>query len=99
MIYILSIPGAADDLTEIRVLQWHAATGDVVIQDQLIVELESHKAIVEVRAAQAAVMRKHLCEEGEWGSPGRSLGVLSDLAHEPMFEGESFQMAATFEIC
>ena len=99
MIYILSIPGAADDLTEMRVLQWHAAPGDVVVQDQLIVELESHKAIVEVRAAQHAVMRKHLCEEGEWGPPGRSLGVLSDLADKCIPEGEGLPMAATFDIC
>lgn len=99
MKYILSIPGASDDMSELRVLQWHAQPGEHVNHDQLLVELETHKAIVEVRAAQVAVLRQHLCQEGEWGSPGRSLAVLSDDFEEVLPDGHGTLLHASFEIC
>lgn len=99
MMYLLSIPGPADDLSEMRVLQWHAAPGENVAQDSLVVELETHKAIVEVRAGQSAVLRKILCPEGEWGEPGRPLALLSEKADEPLADGDGTPMAASFEIC
>lgn len=99
MKYILSIPGATDDMSELRVLQWHVQPGESVALDQLLVELETHKAIVEVRAAQVAVLRQHLCEEGEWGLPGRSLAVLSDAVDETLPDGDGPLLAASFDIC
>jgi pyruvate/2-oxoglutarate dehydrogenase complex dihydrolipoamide acyltransferase (E2) component len=99
MKYVLSIPGATDDMSELRVLQWHVQPGETVTVDQLLVELETHKAIVEVRAAQEAVLRQHLCEEGDWGLPGRSLAVLSDDVDEALPEGDGPVLAASFEIC
>ena len=99
MNYILSIPGSADDFNELRVLQWHATPGDQLELNQLLVELETHKAIVEVRSAQIATMRQLLCAEGEWGSPGRPLAILSDTPDEALNEQSANQMPATFEIC
>jgi hypothetical protein len=54
---------------------------------------------VEVRAAQVAVLRQHLCEEGDWGLPGRSLAVLSDDVEEALPDGDGPLLAASFEIC
>lgn len=99
MNYILSIPGSADDFNELRVLQWHTKPGDHLELNQLLVELETHKAIIEVRAAQVAMMRQLLCAEGEWGVPGRPLAILSDTIDETLNDESADQMPATFEIC
>ena len=52
----------------------------------LVVELETHKAIVEVRAGQPAVLRQVLSEAGKWQQIGLPLALLSDDAGEPLPE-------------
>ncbi|MFX7567147.1 lipoyl domain-containing protein, partial [Acinetobacter baumannii] len=44
----------------------------------LIVELETHKAVVEVRAGQAGVLRQLFAEPGDWRGIGLPLAVFSD---------------------
>jgi pyruvate/2-oxoglutarate dehydrogenase complex dihydrolipoamide acyltransferase (E2) component len=77
MIYQISVPAVAD-VEEIRVLEWHGDLGHRFNQGDLIVELETHKAIVEVRAGQPGVLRKILSEAGKWQGIGLPLALLSD---------------------
>ncbi|NKC34605.1 lipoyl domain-containing protein [Falsiroseomonas selenitidurans] len=86
MIRQLRVPGPIADVEEVRVLQWHAAEGDRVEPDALVVELETHKAVVEVRAGRAAWLRRRLCAEGEWQMLGAPLALLSDDAAETLPE-------------
>lgn len=99
MFYSLSIPGPADDIAEMRVLQWHAAEGERIVAGALLVELETHKAIIEVRACRDAVLRRIECPEGVWGAAGRLLASLSDEPDEPFPSGGMARMEAEFEIC
>jgi pyruvate/2-oxoglutarate dehydrogenase complex dihydrolipoamide acyltransferase (E2) component len=78
MIYSLAVPGPIEDVEEVRVLEWHGDVGRAFDVGELIVELETHKALVEVRAGQAGVLRQVLCEEGDWRPLGAPLAVLSD---------------------
>jgi pyruvate/2-oxoglutarate dehydrogenase complex dihydrolipoamide acyltransferase (E2) component len=50
----------------------------------MIVELETHKAVVEVRAGQPGILREILCEEGGWQQIGKPLAVLSDTLADPI---------------
>jgi pyruvate/2-oxoglutarate dehydrogenase complex dihydrolipoamide acyltransferase (E2) component len=84
MIYRLAVPGTIDDTDAVRVLEWHAAPGDRLAAGQLIVELETHKALIEVRAVQPAVVRARTHDEGEWCKLGEDLALLSDDADEPL---------------
>ena len=59
MIYKISVPAVAD-VEEIRVLEWHGEPGHRFDSGDLVVELETHKAIVEVRAGQPGVLREVL---------------------------------------
>jgi pyruvate/2-oxoglutarate dehydrogenase complex dihydrolipoamide acyltransferase (E2) component len=77
MIYQISVPAVAD-VEEIRVLEWHGALGHRFGRGDLMVELETHKAIVEVRAGQSGVLRKILSEAGKWQGIGLPLALLSD---------------------
>ena len=78
MIYALTVPGPIPDVHEVRVLEWHGEVGRAFLTDELIVELETHKALVEVRAAQPGILRRIDCAAGDWQVVGQPLAVLSD---------------------
>jgi pyruvate/2-oxoglutarate dehydrogenase complex dihydrolipoamide acyltransferase (E2) component len=86
MIYQISVPAVAE-VEEIRVLEWHGDVGHRFNNGDLIVELETHKAIVEVRAGQAGVLRKILSEAGKWQGIGLPLALLSDEESEVLPDG------------
>jgi pyruvate/2-oxoglutarate dehydrogenase complex dihydrolipoamide acyltransferase (E2) component len=77
MFYKISVPAVAD-VEEIRVLEWHGDVGHQFNAGDLVVELETHKAIVEVRAGQPGVLRKILSESGNWQQIGLPLAIMSD---------------------
>ena len=78
MIYALTVPGPIPDVEEVRVLEWHGQVGRAFEAGELVVELETHKALVEVRAGQPGVLRAIHCAEGDWQGVGQPLALLSD---------------------
>jgi pyruvate/2-oxoglutarate dehydrogenase complex dihydrolipoamide acyltransferase (E2) component len=84
MIYTLTVPGPIEDVDEVRVLEWHGQIGHAFAVGELIVELETHKALVEVRAGQDGILRQIVCAEGDWQAIGQALAVLSDAPAEPL---------------
>ena len=83
MLYKMVIP-AMGGVEELRVLQWHKSEGDSVQPDQLLVELETDKAIVEVRSPRACILRKIGVPQGDWAKVGPPLALLSDGADEAL---------------
>jgi pyruvate/2-oxoglutarate dehydrogenase complex dihydrolipoamide acyltransferase (E2) component len=100
MIYALIVPGPVEDVEEVRVLEWHGAVGRAFGTGELVVELETHKAIIEVRAGQPGVLRGILCEAGQWQKIGHALAVLTDDPAEPVpaSPGELGSWLVEFEI-
>jgi len=84
MLYKLVVPGPIEDVEEVRVLEWRAAVGQGFEVGDLIVELETHKALVEVRAGQAGHLRRVICAEGDWQALGEPLALFSDDPDEPL---------------
>ena len=84
MICKLAVPGPIEDVEELRVLLWHGGEGTAFAKGALIVELETHKAVVEVRAARPGVLRKILCEAGSWEKAGNALALIGDDPAEPL---------------
>jgi len=84
MIYALAVPEFVEDVKDVRVLQWNADIGRQIMPGELIVELETYKALVEVRAGQAGVLRRILSAEGNWMSVGQPLALMSDTDEEPL---------------
>jgi len=79
MIYDLVIPPPPDNAEqEFRVLEWHHAESEAVESGALLVEIETAKSIVEVRAGQAAVLRKIVTAAGTWQRYGEPVARLSD---------------------
>jgi pyruvate/2-oxoglutarate dehydrogenase complex dihydrolipoamide acyltransferase (E2) component len=84
MIYRLAVPGPIEDVEELRVLEWHGEPGTRFEAGALVVELETHKAVVEVRASRPGVLRAILCPAGDWQKVGRTLALVGDDDAEPL---------------
>jgi len=97
MLYKLVVPGAVEDVEEIRVLEWHRREGEAIARGALLVELETAKAVVEVRADQDAVVRQLLGAAGTWQAVGTVLALLSDTADEPL-PADALATAALFAV-
>jgi pyruvate/2-oxoglutarate dehydrogenase complex dihydrolipoamide acyltransferase (E2) component len=100
MIYHLSVPPAVPGVEEIRVLEWHGEPGTAFEPGDLIVELETHKAVIEARAGQRGILRDIKAGPGDWRAIGLTLAVFSDEADEALPEGDSPvpDLAIEFEI-
>lgn len=84
MIYSLILPMGIEDVEEVRVLEWHGKPGHHFQPGDLVVELETHKALIEVSAGQSGILRRTISAEGEWGAPGLALAIFSDDADEEL---------------
>ena len=66
------LPDAGEGLTEAEILTWHVAPGDTVTVNQIIVEIETAKAAVELPCPYAGVVSELHAEPGttvQVGSP------------------------------
>ena len=100
MIYQLQVPGPLKDVEEVRILEWHGMPGTPFAPGEMIVELETHKAVVEVRAGQQGHLRRILCEEGAWQKIGAPLAIFSDSPdeHIPEMADELTALAVSFAV-
>jgi 2-oxoisovalerate dehydrogenase E2 component (dihydrolipoyl transacylase) len=59
------LPDVGEGLTEADIVRWHVQPGDTVKVNQIIVEIETAKAVVELPSPHAGVVSSLLVAEGE----------------------------------
>ncbi|MFL0796455.1 MAG: 2-oxo acid dehydrogenase subunit E2 [Cellvibrionaceae bacterium] len=59
------LPDLGEGLQDAEIVEWHINKGDTVKTDQLLVSVETAKAIVEVPSPQDGVIEKLFADEGE----------------------------------
>jgi 2-oxoisovalerate dehydrogenase E2 component (dihydrolipoyl transacylase) len=59
------LPDVGEGLTEADIVRWHVQPGDTVKVNQIIVEIETAKAVVELPSPHAGVVSRLLVGEGE----------------------------------
>lgn len=72
----IKAPSFPESIAEGTVLGWHRAPGDHVDRDQLLVEIETDKVVMEVVAAEAGTLTDVLVAEGERCASEQLLGHL-----------------------
>ncbi len=61
----VTMPKAGQSMEEGTILQWRKREGDRVEKGEILLEIDTDKATVEVEAPESGVLRKILCAEGE----------------------------------
>jgi 2-oxoglutarate dehydrogenase E2 component (dihydrolipoamide succinyltransferase) len=74
----LKIPAVGESVQEVQIGRWLKKPGDVVEEDQSVVELETDKASLEVPAPRSGVLEKILKQEGETVSVGEVIGYIQE---------------------
>lgn len=70
---VFRLPDLGEGLTEAEVVQWHVAAGDTVTVDQVVVEVETAKAMVEVPVPYAGTVSILHAEAGSVVAVGAPL--------------------------
>jgi pyruvate dehydrogenase E2 component (dihydrolipoamide acetyltransferase) len=86
------LPDTAEGLTEAEILTWHVKPGDTVAVNQIIVEIETAKAAVELPCPWAGLVTELLAEPGQTVEVGVPIitidvdpsGVAAPAAPEPV---------------
>ncbi|RKR38770.1 dihydrolipoyl dehydrogenase [Paraburkholderia sp. BL17N1] len=61
----VKVPQLSESVTEATLLQWKKKVGDAVAQDEILIELETDKVVLEVPAPTAGVLLAILHKEGD----------------------------------
>ena len=84
MAYVFELPDIGEGLTEADIVRWHVSVGDRVAMDQVLVEVETAKAVVEIPSPAAGTLLHHGAGEGTTLTVGAVLAVIGE-------RGESWQ--------
>ena len=76
----IKVPVLPESITEATVAAWHKKPGDYVELDDVIVEIETDKVVLEVPAEESGVLSEISAEEGETVSELQVLGLIDDEA-------------------
>ncbi len=72
----ITVPALGESVTEATVMRWHKSPGDAVVLDETLVELETDKIAVEVKAETAGALAEIVAGEGADVEVGALLGRL-----------------------
>lgn len=87
MAEIINMPKLGFDMAEGTLVRWVVSEGEQVERGQILAEIETDKATVEVEASQSGVILRHLVPEGEPVPVGDPIAVVGE-------EGEDFDVDA-----
>ena len=79
--YVFKLPDVGEGTAEAELVAWHVKVGDMVAEDQIIADIMTDKATVELTSPVAG---KVLAAHGE---PGQQLAVGSPLSSVPLSGG------------
>ncbi|HLD96777.1 MAG TPA: dihydrolipoamide acetyltransferase family protein [Candidatus Nanoarchaeia archaeon] len=66
MAFEFRFPDVGQGITEGEIVKWHVREGDAVKEDQVLVEIETDKAVVEVPSPKSGiVLKRHVSNEGQ----------------------------------
>jgi pyruvate dehydrogenase E2 component (dihydrolipoamide acetyltransferase) len=71
-----TMPMLGEVMQEGRIVAWHKRVGDKVEQGEIILEVETDKAVIEVESPASGVLRKILVPEGETVPVNTPLAVI-----------------------
>ncbi len=74
----LKVPEMGESVTEVYIGQWQKKEGDRVEQDDTLVEIESEKATLDLRAPAAGILTKIIKTSGDAAEVGEVIGQIDE---------------------
>lgn len=65
MIIEVKVPVFAESITEGTLIEWRKQVGESVVRDEILVDIETDKVVLDVPAPQAGVLVEILVQNGE----------------------------------
>ena len=78
------LPDPGEGLVEAEIVTWRVAVGDVVEVNDILVEIETAKSLVELPSPFAGTVTALLADEGQLVDVGAPIVAISDGAEEPV---------------
>ncbi|MEX2081695.1 MAG: biotin/lipoyl-containing protein, partial [Dehalococcoidia bacterium] len=78
----ITMPQMGADMTEGTVIKWLKAVGDQVERGDILAEIETDKATVELEAFESGIMQKLVVDEGETVPVGETIAILGEAGEE-----------------
>lgn len=75
---IFRLPDVGEGLTEAEIVTWHVASGDTVVVNDVLVEIETAKSLVELPSPYAGTVGKLLVDEGDTVEVGTPIVAFGD---------------------
>jgi 2-oxoglutarate dehydrogenase E2 component (dihydrolipoamide succinyltransferase) len=79
----IKVPEAGESITEVQVGSWLKEEGEYVNQDEIVAEIETDKAAMEIPAPAAGALQKINKKAGEFANVGDVLGTIDETAEAP----------------
>ena len=87
MAIYIEMPKLSDTMTEGTVLKWLKNEGDKVTSGDVIAEIETDKATMEMEAFDDGILSKHLVAAGGKAAVGSKIGLLLQKGEAPPADG------------
>lgn len=85
----IEMPKLSDTMTEGTLVKWRKKEGDKVETGDILAEVETDKATMEMEAFDDGVLHKHLIAEGSKAPVGSRIALLLAKGEQPPAEGEA----------
>ena len=79
----VKVPQLSESVAEATLLQWKKKAGEAVAQDEILIEIETDKVVLEVPAPAAGVLSDIAAKDGETVAVGTLLGQIKEGAGTP----------------
>ena len=65
MIVEVKVPLLSESVSEGTLMSWHKKVGDAVARDEILIDVETDKVVLEVPSPQAGVLVEIIAQDGE----------------------------------
>jgi 2-oxoglutarate dehydrogenase E2 component (dihydrolipoamide succinyltransferase) len=74
----VKVPASGESISEVQIGQWRKSEGDHVTEDEVLVEIETDKAAMDLPAPISGILTKILKKDGEEAAPGDVIAQIEE---------------------
>tara|TARA_Y100000310_G_C20661404_1_gene804994 strand:+ start:749 stop:2092 length:1344 start_codon:yes stop_codon:yes gene_type:complete len=82
MVYEFKFPDVGEGITEGEIVKWRVEVGDVVKEDQVLADVETDKAVVEIPSPKSGVVLKLNARDGDTVNVGDVIALIGEKGEE-----------------